>query len=68
MTNLEKLNYLLQNQKLNIPEHVRHVHESGKNQQWLRKNVKNQNEVTPELTMLLAMTMPELKKTYVKMG
>ena len=68
MTNLEKLNSLLQNNKIKIPEHTRQVHESGKNQQWLRKNLaKNPNpEVTPELLMLLAMPMSELAKTYVK--
>lgn len=65
MTNLEKLNTLLANNALKIPDHVRTVHASGKNLQWLKKNLSKSPSASPELVRLLNMQVSELHKAYI---
>lgn len=65
MTNLDKLNELLRNPAIHVPEHSRKVHDTGKNQQWLHKNLSKNPNIDPEIKRLLAMTMHELHKPYV---
>jgi hypothetical protein len=62
MTKLEKLNALLMDPKIKVPEHVRQVHASGRNQQWLRKNLGRNKDVDPEIIQLLNLPMSELAK------
>lgn len=63
MTNLEKLNLLLENKSLKIPDHVREVHASGKNLKWLKKNLTN-TDISKELKTLLNMTVHQLHQNY----
>jgi hypothetical protein len=62
MTNLEKLNALLKDRNLDIPDHRRNVGPSGDNIAWLRKHIRQRNEIGPELERLLDMK----QKTLVK--
>lgn len=62
MTNLEKLNALLKDKNLDIPEHRRNVGPSGDNIAWLKKHIRQRNVISSELERLLEMK----QKTLVK--
>lgn len=58
--NLQRLNELLANKELDIPEHRRTVHESGSNFDWLKKHAGVRNTLCSELTDLLSMNFSKL--------
>ena len=53
MTNLDRLNELLADRKLDLPQHHRVVDTSGGNLKWLREHIRTRNTICENLTVLL---------------
>lgn len=63
MTNLDRLNELLADRKLDLPQHRRVVDTSGGNLKWLREHIRKRNTISEDLTVLLDMPIQDLVKT-----
>lgn len=63
MTKLDRLNELLADRKLDLPQHRRVVDASGGNLKWLRDHIRTRNTISEDLTVLLDMPIQDLVKT-----
>jgi len=59
-TKLDRLNLLLQKEKLDIPDFRRKVGANGSNIKWLRRAVATKPNASPELVQLLGKEIPQL--------
>lgn len=50
---LERLNVLLRNSNIDVPDFRRTVTESGANYEWLKKHILVRNKISDELRSLL---------------
>lgn len=64
MTNLDKLNSLLRNPKLGIPDFRAQVDKSGSNLTWLKKNLPKNCNANAELLKLVSLDIKSLLQDY----
>ena len=67
MTNLERLNLMLKDKKLNIPDFRQTVAPSLSNLKWLRDRLPKNPACSNELKRLLALNPKEMFEEYKEM-
>lgn len=62
MLKLDRLNELLADKNLDLPDFRRKVDVTGNNISWLQRNLEVRNKISPELRELVALDIKKLRQ------